>query len=304
MVRKIRVGIKKPNNITINQTKDLKNEVADMDTEHNTKKIDSEVEIPDTPTCIRCYIKGEKDIQALNGMLLRFNSGNDNLVIQRVGYKMIDNKIAEIDIAALHSEDYSVNTAEYTAINHWLVAFMKNNDIEFKFINFTDSYKNSAGCHLDIDRMSTFGEFITIEKGSVTDELFEYIRNRFNLPVEIISISIPISYETGMFVTYHTEWISRSVDNEEKDKDVIQHTSTDVDSVNISIVAYTEDASENIDVILSQFGSAIGRCVYDYTEKSTNRYYRSIKMSITLNETGQRLIDSLGWVKDVIVSEI
>lgn len=293
MVRKIRVTTKKHDSVN----------KADIGEEQNRNRSNSENEIPDTPTCIRCYLKNEKDIQALNSMLLRFNIGKDNLIIQRVGYKMIDGKMTEIDIAALHAENYSVNPTEYVMMNHWLTTFMRENNIEFKFIDFADSYKNSAGCHFAIDGMSTLGEFITIEKGSVTDEMFEYIRNRLNLPVDIVSIGIPISDEAGVFVTYHTEWIHKDEHDNNKKEDNSQINQNNTDTVDISVSAYTEDASDSIDLIISQFGSAIGRSVYDYTEKTNDCYYRVIRMSITLNETGKRLIDSLEWVKDAVVTK-
>ena len=293
MVRKIRVATKKHDSVN----------KADIGVEQNRNRSNSENEIPDTPTCIRCYLKNEKDIQTLNSMLLRFNIGKDNLIIQRVGYKMINGKMAEVDIAALHAANYSADPTEYVMMNSWLTTFMRKNNIEFKFIDFADSYKNSAGCHLTIDGMSTLGEFITIEKGSVTDELFEYIRNRLNLPVDIVSISVPISDESGVFVTYHTEWINKDEhdNNKKEDNSLINQNNTD--TVDISVSAYTEDASNSIDLIISQFGNAIGRSMYDYTEKADNRYYRVIRMTVNLNETGKRLIDSLDWVRDATVSK-
>lgn len=293
MARKIKVAIKKRDSANM----------ADIDEVQNKDKTNYENEIPDTPTCIRCYLKNEKDIQTLNGMLLRFNIGKDNLVIQRVGYKMTDGRMAEIDIAALHAANYSANPTEYAVINHWLSSFMKENNIEFKFIDFSDCYKNSADCHLAIDGMSTLGEFITIEKGSVTDELFEYIRNRLNLPMDIVSISIPVHDETGIFITYHTEWIRGEVRGDNKNEDATQTSQNDTNTLDISVSAYTEDASDSIDLIISQFGSAIGRSVYDYTENANGCYYRVIRMTVTLNETGKRLIDSLDWVKDVVISK-
>lgn len=287
MVRKIRVATKKYNS----------KKVVDSDIAQNNVKVNLEGEIPDTPTCIRCYIKNEKDIQILNSMLLRFNTGKDNIVIQRVGYKMINGKMAEIDIAAVHTVSYSVNTTEYTVINHWLITFMKENNIEFKFIDFADSYKNSNTCHFAIDKMSTLGEFITIEKGFVTDELFEYICNRLNLPADIVSISVPIS---EVFATYNVKWVKEDMHNNDKNEDEPQASLNDT-NLNISVSAYTEDASDSIDLIISQFGSAIGHSVYDYTERSNDYYYRVIRMNITLNETGKHLIDSLEWVKDATV---
>lgn len=291
MARKIKVAIKKRDSANM----------ADINEVQNKDKSNYENEIPDTPTCIRCYLKNEKDIQTLNGMLLRFNIGKDNLVIQRAGYKMINDKMAEIDIVALHDVNYSVNPTEYVVINNWLATFMEENNIEYEFIDFEDCYKNSADCHLAIDKMSTLGEFITIEKGSVTDELFEYIRNRLNLPVDIVSISIPISDESGIYVTYHTEWVRENMHNNDKNENASQTNQNDTDILSISVSAYTEDASDSIDLIISQFGSAIGRSVYDYTEKSDGRYYRVIRMDIILNETGKRLIDSLEWVKDAAI---
>jgi hypothetical protein len=298
MVRKIRVGLKKvnrsQNNIPI---------VTDTDEEI---KPDVENEIPDTPTCIRCYIKNEKDIQKLNGMMLRFNVGKVHLVLQRVGYKMDNEKMSEIDIAALHDPDYSVNSTEYAIINRYLTAFMKENDISFKFINFDESYKNSAGCHIAIDGMSTLGEYITIEKGSVTNELFSYIQNKLNIPVDIVSISLPISDNSGIFVTYHTEWVKGTVEDNnvmEEDNKSAHQKDNPSNSINVSIFAYTEKASESLDLVISQFQSAIGRSMYDYTEKKHDGYFRVIRMNVTMNETGKRLIDSLEWIDNILINK-
>lgn len=296
MVKKIKVGLKKARpenqcNIAITN----RNEVI---------KSSDETEIPDTATCIRCYIKNEKDIQKLNSMMLRFNVGKENLILQRVGYKADNGKMAEIDIAALHDMNYSANSTEYVVINHYLATFMKENDIAFKFIDFGDSYKNSAGCHIAIDGMTTLGEYITIEKGSVTDELFSYIQNKLNLPVDIVSISIPISDNSGMFITYHTEWVRGTAEENtnENNKNMSQKNNP-ANSISLTVYAYTEDASESIDLVISQFQSAIGRSVYDYTEKKHDGYFRTIRMNVTLNETGKRLIDSLEWIDNILVNK-
>lgn len=288
MVKKIRVNIKKPIETVKNQA-----EVQNV----------NEDEITNIPTCMRCYIKNEKDIQKLNGMILRFNIGKTDLVIQRIGYKMVDGKMAEIDIAALHNEEYNVNEAEYGVINHYLATFMKKNDIGFKFIDFADSHKNSADCYLAIDGMSSLSEFITIEKGSVSDDLFAYIRNRLNLPVDIVSISIPISDKSGIFVTYHTEWIRSEVEKDKMENDSKQLSEFANTTINVSVYAYTEDASESIDIVLSRFHKAIGRSVYDYTEKNNDGYYRVIRMSVFLNDLGKNLIGSLEVIDNAVVTK-
>lgn len=263
-------------------------------------------EIPDTPTCIRCYIKNVSDIQKLNAMFMRFNIGRDNVVIQRVGYMMEGNLMTEIDIAALHVNGYTVYPSEYLTINRHLTSFFKENAIDFKFIDFEDSHKNSADCCLVIDGMSTLCEYITIEKGTVSDELFNYLKERLNLPVSIVSIRIPISDKTGFSITYDTDWKRGNIDtdkNDEKESTIDKNNASDDKLINITVMAYTEDASDSIDVILSQFGSAVGNSMYDYTEKKHDSYIRIIKMDVILNEYGFRLIDSLEWVNNVIVSK-
>lgn len=249
----------------------------------------------DKPTCIRCYTHSEKDIQNINGIIMRFNVGKTDFDLQRVGYKMIDEKSREIDIAILHAQNYSIKSEEYAVINKFLSSALEENEIEFDFIDFGDSHKNTADGWLKVDNTSTLGEFITIEKGSVSDELFNYIRSRTNLPVDIVSIRIPI---TAMGITYETQWVN-GIENDIKKNEDLKSDNT----VNISVFAYTEDASDNIDTVLSQFGKSIGRSMCDYTEKTDNGYFRVIRMSVILDESGVRLIDSLGWIKDIIVSE-
>ena len=157
MVRKIRLKTKNA------CSKNDKSEPMDQN-------LDTTEEIPNSPTCIRCYMNNEYDIQNLNAMLMRFNIGRDNIVLQRVGYKTEGESIREIDIAALHTNGYTISPTEYLSINKYLKSFFEKNKIEFEFIDFSNSYKNSADCHLAIDGMTTLGEYITIEKGTVSDE--------------------------------------------------------------------------------------------------------------------------------------
>lgn len=298
MVRKIKVNIKKPVE-TIEKELDDPKIIKENHTE--TEEV-HEDEITNIPTCMRCYIKNEKDIQKLNNMILRFNVGKTDLDIQRIGYKMVDGKMAEIDIAALHAENYSVNKAEYEVINRYLATFMKQNDIGFKFIDFGDSHKNSADCYLTIDGLSTIAEFITIEKGSVSDDLFSYLRNKLNLPVDIVSISIPISDKSGIFVTYHTEWVRKEekVKEDKKEENTFNQVS-ESDAIEVSVYVYTEEASECVDLVLYKFNNAIGRSMYDYTEKDKNGYYRVIRMSVILNDLGNSLVNSLDKIDNIVV---
>lgn len=298
MVRKIRIATKKSNTKN-NSTEMINNTTAQKETESN-----KEQEIPNSATCIRCYIKSEKDIQNLNNVLCRFNNNSEVLTIKHVGYKIIDDKIAEIDIAALHDPNCSVNPEEYAVINGWLTSFMRRNNIEFKFINFTDSYKNSTDCHLVIDKTSTLGEFITLEKGSVSDELFEYVCSRLNISADIVSISIPISSEDGIFVTYNTKWVREEIhDSDKKEEKSKPPYQGEDNAINISVYVYTEDASDAIDVIISKFNNVIYRYMYDYTEKGKDRYSRVIRMSVIPNNIGELLINSLKNTRDVIVSK-
>lgn len=287
MVKKIKVKTK--------STQPKKDSVSENFNE-NTSINEVEVNIPDTPTCVRCYVDTVRQIQTLNAMLMRFNVGKEHLVLQRVGYKTELGMVTEIDIAALHDNEYTVDAAEYETINGYLASFFKDNEINFKFIDFSDSYKNSADCHLAVDGLTTLCEYITIEKGTVSDELFCYLKERLNLPIDIVSIRIPISDSTGFFVTYDTEWVRAN-----RNTDTVNDEKSDSENniASVSIVAYTEDASDSIDLILNQFNSAIGNSMCDYTEKNSDSYYRIIKIEVTRNEAGNRLIDSLGWVNNV-----
>lgn len=334
MVKKVRVTVKKP--VTTAQTqeddskiirnsrricgvneseKKLENTTHTQDSKIirnnsiNTSENESESEkkdvVRDTPTCIRCYIKSEKDIQNINAIVLRFNVGRTDIVIQRVGYKMVDGKMAEIDIAALHREKYTATAADYISINNFFDAILNKADIKYEFIDFADCHKNCAGGYFAIDKSSTIGEFITIEKGSVSDELFSYVRDRVGFPSDIVSISIPIHDQSGFYITYNTEWVPGKMDNTKEDDKTSEQSAADTDDkhAKITVHIYSKKASESVDLIISQFNSAILERVYDYIADENNKFFRTVCIIIDKNEAGNRLIDSLGWVNDIIVNE-
>lgn len=295
---------KKPENTTYTQDSKIisNNSINTSENESGSEKKDV---VRDTPTCIRCYIKSEKDIQNINAIILRFNVGRTDIVIQRVGYKMIDGKMAEIDIAALHREKYTATAADYISINSFFDAMLSKANIKCEFIDFADCHKNSAGGYFAIDKSSTIGEFITIEKGSVSDELFSYVCDRIGFPTDIISISIPIHNQSGIFITYNTEWVPGKPNDTRKDSKISEQdaTNTNDNRVKITVAVHNKSANESFNLIISQFHSAILECVYDYIADEDSKFFRTICMIIDKNETGNRLIDSLGWVNDIVVSE-
>ena len=309
MIRKVKVVTKNKTSVaTETATKNNTDSPVTNITDNDTTELDTITVCQNAdPTCIRIFIDNEDCLQYVNNMMMRFNviKDNDNISLQRVGYKLnADNKPTEIDIAILHEDNYTVPKVEYRLINNYLSTRLNVGGVRYQFIEFEDSYRNSADCSLSIQYdNNVVTEFITLERGSIDDKLFSYLCDRYGENgLNIQSIRIPI---TEVFITYDAKWEKEEKSNNHNKScdDKIQNCDEDChkDSTNITICIYDTDASDNVDGLMAQFAKSIGDKVYDYTEQTPSKYMRVINLDIIRNSDGMRFIDSLAWVNNVII---
>lgn len=320
MVKKIRVATKKKEPVVTENVTDV-----GVDTDVNNVSINADtknnIANSTTPTCIRLYIDNESALQYVNAMMMKFNAENKTqniLSLQRVGYKLnANNTPSEIDMAILHhKEGCVISPEEYTNINNHLTTNLEMNGIRYQFIDFADSYRNTsdtAASRINYKNESVT-DYITLEKGSVTDELFEFLCTKYiGIYEDIIqSIRIPI---TECSFTFKTEWVKvdkrdesnaddvkKSEDSQVKEADRQESAKNDNEIMNVTICIYDVKASDDVDRLLSQFAKSIGNKVYDYTEQTPNKYFRVININVIPDINGTRLIDSFGWVNNIAVA--
>ena len=232
----------------------------------------------DKPTCIRCIIHKDDDIMALNDVMYSFNNryvNTSDAALVRVGRGVTDDGALVIDIV-LAAKD-AASAKFYQKYNKILADMLFLHFIDFKFINFEDVIKNTFDTHTEYDNTCV----CSFERDILNDEMFNaickyLIPNRD--PSTIDSIRIP----------YSEIWYTMNDCQNNTENSTVSETTKINNNMSIIVSIFNKEDSDRFDELVFRIGD---RCIVDliadYTEQTSNGFFRTVHMTITWDIVGR-----------------